>query len=171
MDITTLEDELRSERSSSTADNLVSGDTTYTVLLLKQSAVMVHENGTSAQGEMLDAYIESGEVDISDGERLSFYSRIIPDLQIFNASGESAQVTISLNGRDFPGQSASQETSTDVDFTVVSPNSSSTFTPVNNATSIRGRARSVSMKVASSAVDFQWRLGDTRLDMRPDGRR
>ena len=156
---------------ATTADNLVSGDTTYTVPLLKKSAVMVHENGTSAQGEMLDAYIESGEVDISDGERLSFYSRIIPDLQIFNASGESANVTISLNGRDFPGQSASQKTSTDVDFTVVSPNSSSTFTPVNNATSIRGRARSVSMKVESSAVDFQWRLGDTRLDMRPDGRR
>ena len=73
---------------------------------------MIHENGTSAQNTMLDAYIESGEVDISDGERLSFYSRIIPDLQIFNASGESAQVTISLNCRDFPGQSASQETST-----------------------------------------------------------
>ncbi|MBF86091.1 MAG: hypothetical protein CL489_16685 [Acidobacteria bacterium] len=155
---------------STTAPNLEGGDD-YIVPIVKQSAVMIHEKGTSAQDTTLDAYIESGEVDISDGERFSFYSRIIPDLQVFNASGGSAQVTISLNGRDFPGQSASQETSTDVDFTVVSPNSGSTFTPVNNATSIRGRARSVSMRVASSAMDFQWRLGDTRLDMRPDGRR
>jgi len=134
----------------------------YTVPIVKKS---------KAQDAGIDAYIESGEVDISDGERFSFYSRILPDLQIFNASSTSATVTVSLNGRDFPGSAAAQETSTDVEFSVASPNSSSTFAPVQNATAIRGRARSVSMRVASNATDFQWRLGDTRLDLRPDGRR
>jgi len=157
---------------STTAQNVdfVSGDD-YAVPMVKNSAVMIHESGTKAQNSSIDAYIESGEVDISDGERFSFYSRILPDLQVFNASSETAKVTISLNGREFPGSAAAQETSTDVDFTVVSPNSSSTYTPVQNATAIRGRARSVSMRVASSSTDFQWRLGDTRIDLRPDGRR
>lgn len=147
-------------------------DVMYAIPLQEQSAVMIHERGTSAQSGMLNSFIESGEVDISDGERFSFFSRLIPDLQVFNASStDSATVTIAFEGRDFPGQSQASLSSTDVVFTVEDPTVNSTFTPIGSNTAVRGRARSVSMKVSSSASNFQWRLGDTRLDVRPDGRR
>ena len=80
-------------------------------------------------------------------------------------------MTIAFEGRDFPGQSQASLSSTDVVFTVEDPTVNSTFTPIGSNTAVRGRARSVSMKVSSSASNFQWRLGDTRLDVRPDGRR
>jgi hypothetical protein len=157
--------------STSAENDAFVGASDYAIPMVEKSAVMIHENGTSAQGNSLSAHIESGELDISDGERFSFYSRVIPDLQLFNATDSSAQVTVSLDNRDFPGEASSEGSSTGVDFTVVSPNSSSTFTPTGNSTAIRGRARSVSMKISSDSSGFQWRLGDMRVDIRPDGRR
>jgi hypothetical protein len=141
----------------------------YIVPLQEQSAVMIHETGTTAQNSGLDAYLESGEVDISDGERLSFYSRLIPDLQVFNSTNDTAEVSVTLNGRDFPGDAQSQEFAKTIQF--ATPVSSSTYTPVGNSTAVRGRARSMSMKVSSNATTFQWRLGKMRLDLQPDGRR
>jgi len=49
--------------------------------------------------------------------------------------------------------------------------SSGNYTPVGNDIAIRGRARSVAMKVSSSSSSIQWRLGDMRIDVQPDGRR
>ena len=111
-------------------------------------------------------------MEISEGERFSFYSRILPDVQVFNTDTSATPVvTFALNGRNFPGEASSQESSSDVTFVVGSPNSASTYAPVGNATAVRGRARSLSMKVSSNGSNFQWRLGDTRVDVRPDGRR
>ena len=144
----------------------------YQVPMQEQSAVMAQETGASAQGATLAAHIESGEVEISEGERFSFYSRILPDVQVFNTDTSATPVvTFALNGRNFPGEASSQESSSDVTFVVGSPNSASTYAPVGNATAVRGRARSLSMKVSSNGSNFQWRLGDTRVDVRPDGRR
>tara|TARA_R110002020_G_scaffold160841_5_gene345407 strand:- start:1313 stop:1663 length:351 start_codon:yes stop_codon:yes gene_type:complete len=116
----------------------------------------------------MNAYIESGEVEISDGERFSLFSRLLPDMQLFNYSGASSPtVMVEITGRDFPGDAAEVKTSTDVTF---SP-ATDTYTPTGNATSIRGRGRSMSMKISSSSSGFQWRMGSFRFDLRPDGRR
>ena len=136
--------------------------------IIKQSKVMSHETGTSANGSPIDAYIESGEVEISDGERFSLFSRLLPDMQLFNHSGASSPtVTVEITGRDFPGDAAEVKTSTDVTFS----SATDTYTPTGNATSIRGRGRSMSMKISSSSSGFQWRMGSFRFDLRPDGRR
>jgi len=144
--------------------------------VVEKTAVMIHESGTTARGGSMDAYIESGEYDISDGDRLSLYTRVIPDIQIFNGSGATGdpRVTIEMMGRDFPGNAASQLSTTDVDFSIVDVDGSNTFptyTPVGNATSVRGRGRSISLRVSGSSGGFSWRLGDIRIDIQPDGRR
>jgi len=143
--------------------------------LIQRSAVMSHEVGSSAFGEEMDSYIESGELDISDGDNFSFVSRAIPDLEIFGASDSSnmASVNLSIQGRDFPGQASASKSSTDISFSYDQESSGrdATYTPVSNGTSIRARARSIAIRYSASANDFRWRLGDFRFDFRPDGKR
>ena len=138
---------------------------TASIPLVETSAVMVQETGAAAQGGALDAFIESGDVDISDGERFSLISRIIPDLKVFNSTSIQPSVNISIEGRDFPGEGQSVISSMDVDF------ANGTYAPTGNNTSVRGRARSIAIKLSSAANDFQWRNGAIRFDIRPDGRR
>ena len=136
--------------------------------IVRQTQVMIHETGTKANDAPLNAHIESGEVEISDGERFSLLSRLIPDMQLFNHSGAASPVvTVDIMGRDFPGDSSEQKTSTDVTFS----STANTHTPTGNATAIRGRARSVSIRISSSSSGYQWRMGSFRFDIRPDGRR
>lgn len=155
-----------------------------TTPVTQQCSVAIHESGQTAFDKCLDSYIESGEVDISDGDRMSMYTRMIPDIQLFNASdsGTDPVVTVSLKGRDFPGNPNVQLTSTDVKFDRASSTDDSslqyttdpaaTWTADNgNYMSVRGRGRSVSMRLSSDASGFQWRAGSMRLDVQPDGRR
>jgi hypothetical protein len=143
--------------------------------LLEKSGVMVQETGSTGYKGNYDSYIETGDIEIGDGDRFSFMSRIIPDLQIFKADpgffGSSFNVTIS--GRDFPGVSVSGSSPEGISkfgstsFPVGSRGLNANF---NSYFPVRVRARSLSMKFSSSFA-AQWRLGSTRLDIRPDGRR
>jgi hypothetical protein len=150
--------------------------------IIEKTGVMIHDSGTSAQGSPIDSFIASGDVELSDGNELSFYSQIIPDLMVFNASGESS-VTLSLQGKYYPGDAgSSQEGSVVANFAApaaMSPAVVSSYTVGSGTGSddyvramhIRGRARAASLKVSSSNTSSQWRLGDVRIDVRPDGSR
>lgn len=148
---------------------------------VQKTAVMKHNFGTTAQGSALQSFIESGDVDLSDGNELSFYSRIIPDLMMFNSSGDSA-VTVSINGKYYPGDSASEESSVTANFagpTGTNPTVIRQYTVGSGSDSnayvqsmqVRGRARAAAIKVAGSNSTAQWRLGDVRIDTQPDGMR
>lgn len=150
--------------------------------IIEKSAVMAHDSGTSAQGSPINSYIESGDIELSEGNELSFYSQIVPDLMVFNASGGSA-VTLSVQGKYYPGDADStQEGSVTADFiapTGVSPTVTSSYTVGSGSSNdayvramhIRGRARAASLKISSANTSAQWRLGDVRIDVRPDGSR
>ena len=91
-------------------------------------------------------------------------------MKLFNVStNQNLLVNMELFGRSFEGEEPGLVTTVPVEFTQV--NGSSTYVPVGNNTAIRGRGRSVAVKFSSSSDGYQWRLGDTRLDLRPDGRR
>ena len=151
--------------------------------IVEKTIVMKHNIGTTAYGKPIVSYVESGDVEISEGDDLSFYSQIIPDLMMFNASGESA-VTITIDGKYYPGDAAStQEGSVTANFAAPLTNTSSavvsTYTVGSGsgndayvrAMHIRGRARAASIKVSASNSTAQWRLGDIRIESRPDGSR
>jgi hypothetical protein len=116
-------------------------------------------------------------------ERFSFISRVIPDMQVFNADTGVflLQSSITLYGKDFPGQTRSSSSpdgnikTVTATFDTDSTGDGATYNPASdlaaNFTAIRMRARSVAMRFSTSARTSQWRLGDIRLEIRPDGRR
>tara|TARA_R110002012_G_scaffold91963_6_gene223420 strand:- start:9873 stop:11915 length:2043 start_codon:yes stop_codon:yes gene_type:complete len=150
---------------------------------IEKSGLFLHETGNSANGNNFESYVETGDLDISDGERFSFISRVIPDMQVFNADTGTfvLQPTITLYGKDFPGQTRSSSSPdgnikiVSATFGIDSTGEGATYTPASDlaasGTAIRMRARSVAMRFSSNAGTSQWRLGDTRLEIRPDGRR
>ena len=116
-----------------------------------------HETGTDADGSAMTAYIESGDFDFEDGEKFLSISRIIPDLA-FSGSADTKSLTVTLKGRNSPGETpATLATST------VSSDTTQAF--------IRARARQGILRLESTATGVGWRMGDFRMDVRPDGRR
>lgn len=145
-------------------------DEADTVPPVQKTGVLLHEFGTSANSQDISCYIESADVEISDEGNYSLLNRVFPDIQFLDTPDSGTpEVTISVTAKDFPGSASSSVSSTSVQF--VPDPTDPTYTPVGNATAIRGRGRALAVKFSSLASSFRWRLGDTRIDMRPDGRR
>jgi len=116
-----------------------------------------HENGHDDDGSAMTAYIETGDIELGEGDQFWSLNRIIPDIQ-FRDSESDDEVTISLNGHNYPAQAQSEI-------------ATATVTSTTDQAFIRGRARQVSMKVQSTGTGYGWRVGHVRLDGRTDGRR
>ena len=122
-----------------------------------ENVLYSHENGYDDDGSAMTAYIETGDMDIGEGDKTWSIHRIIPDFH-FTGADSGDEVTVSLNGHNFPADS---QTSI----------ASAAFTSSTSEAFIRARARQVSMKVESSGLGYGWRLGFVRLDGREDSRR
>lgn len=116
-----------------------------------------HENGYDADGEAMNAYIESGGIELSDGEQFMFVTRMIPDFE-FRGTTSSAAMNVVLKGKDFPLRD-NQTLST----SVITEDTKQSF--------IRARARETVVRIESTGTGYGWTLGDLRFDIRSDGRR
>lgn len=120
-----------------------------------------HETGRSRiDGESMTSYIESGFLDIAEGDDFSFVSRIIPDLSYLKVDSYDGPggVDIAIQAKDYPTDSAVTDSTTSV-------------TESTGQAQIRVRARSLAIRFTGTSCEFGWRLGDTRFFMQPDGRR
>ena len=131
------------------------------------SYIYNHETGYDDDGSAMNSFIESGVIDIADGDRFVYINRVVPDLS-FNGSTNlsSPQATFTVKARNFPGADFSDTPSGDTIRTASSP--VETFT---NQLFLRARGRSFALRVESSALGAKWKLGSPRIDIRPDGRR
>lgn len=127
---------------------VTSSDTNY---------LYIQEQGHDADGSAMTAFIESGDVEMGDGERYMLLSRMIPDFT-FSGDTDSASMDVVVKGKDFPLDG-------------LSTLSTSTVTSSTQQSFLRARTRSSAFRIESSGSGFGWRLGDLRFDMRPDGRR
>ena len=127
------------------------------VELYKTNVLYSHENGYDDDGSAMTAYIESGDMDLGEGDQVWAINRIIPDVT-FRGGSSGDEVTISLNGRNFPGGAQTSLTS-------------AAITSSTEQAFVRARARQVSMKVESTGAGYGWRVGFMRLDGRTDGKR
>lgn len=125
-----------------------------------------HEIGAKADGQAMTSYIESGDMDISDGNQFSFISRVIPDLNFRETNVNNTTVNFIFNAKNAPGQ-----TSQTTDTAAVTKTSSTPVDQYTNQYQTRLRGRSFTFKVESTNADVLWRLGIPRIDIRPDGRR
>jgi len=118
-----------------------------------------HELGHSSDGENFTAFIESSDFDLDpDGERYMFVSKIIPDLTFRDQQSTTDDVTFTIKGRNYPLEDLSTLSTISV-------------TPNSTFTNTRARSRQCAIRVSNSSNDYGWRLGDLRLDIKPDGRR
>ena len=124
-----------------------------------------HEEGFDDDGSpMTNVFIESSDLDIGDGEQFSFLKRIIPDYK-FLQDNNNGNVNIVLKTRNFPGDSL-----------VI--NSTNAITSSTQQAFVRCRSRQIVLRfesddnaTADGNLSIGWRLGATRIDIKPDGRR
>ena len=123
-----------------------------------QNYIFRHESGYNDDTSAMSSFIESGSIDLNDGDRFSFIRRIIPDLS-FKGSTEnsSPQGTVTIKARDFPGSGVD-----DTDDGTVSRTVSSPVEEFTNQLHMRVRGRSFKFRFESNASDTRWRLGTPR---------
>ena len=127
-----------------------------------------HEKGFNNDTSSMDGvFIESADIDISDGDRFAFLKRILPDILFVNDTGTSqnAAVNIVIKRRDFSNQTLTTDSTTQI-------TSSTTYG------SLRSRGRQFVFRFESDddnaetdRKNYKWRLGSTRVEIQPSGRR
>ena len=132
-----------------------------------KSYLYLHETGFNDDENAMDnVFVESADIDISDGENFAFVKKLIPDVAFDSEIGTSPSpaMNIVVKRRNFNGESLTTDSTTQV-------TSSSTFS------SLRTRSRQLVLRFESdddnttNRKDYRWRLGATRLDVQPSGRR
>jgi hypothetical protein len=123
------------------------------------------EYGTDADGAAIEAYIQSNDFDLADGDKFILTKRMIPDISFGSSTVENPEVTLTIRTRNFPGSTFN---TTNDDTANVTETSVDSFT---QQVFIRARARQMALKVSSEDLGVAWSLGTIRLDGREDGQR
>ena len=131
-----------------------------------------NDDGTTSPASPIDAYCQSSDFDIGDGDSFGLVWRIIPDVTFDGSNVDKPSVTFTVRPRQNPGANYG---STD------DPSVASTQNYVNQQTYnvqqftqyayVRVRGRQMAFRIGSDGLGVSWQLGDPRLDIRPDGRR
>jgi hypothetical protein len=135
-----------------------------------------HENGvddnSTGTPAAINAYIESSEFDIEDGQNFGFVWRMLPDVTFVGSTANNPSLTMTLipmkgagSGFNNP-QSLGGSSSAAVTRSATVP-----IEQFTNIVYIRVRGRQLIMKAESTALGVTWQLGSPRIDVRMDGRR
>ena len=128
-----------------------------TILGLTNGASFLYEHETGnnqADGTAITAFLETGSVEIADGDQLMSVSKLVPDFDNLTNT-----MTARLTLEQYPQSSANVQTT-------------GSITSTTEKVSVRGRGRAVKIRYTTNTVDdTAWRLGSQKLEIRPDGRR
>lgn len=119
-------------------------------IILQEYLYADHDSTTASN---IAAYIESGDMDLGEGDRFQNVTRLIPD---HATSGAAGTVTCTLKGRNYPLETPSTLATV-------------TTTAGDRQKDLRARRRQFSWRWSSSGNDFKWILGRPRVDVQPDG--
>lgn len=117
-----------------------------------------HETSTDADGQAINAYIQTGWFALDEGDVKTFVDQVWPDMKWgYYGGSQNATVRITFFTADYPGGTVR------------------THGPylVNQSTSYvtpRLRGRLVSIRIESNDVGSFWRLGNIRYRLQPDGK-
>jgi len=114
---------------------------------------------------MTNVFIESADFDIGDGEEFQFIRRMIPDIKFTGTGGSDQVINVVMKTRNFPGSDLTTDQTTAI-----------TGSTTKVDTRARGRQAAVRFESDDDAsTDAQlgvgFRVGGTRLDIQPNGRR
>ena len=133
------------------------------------SYIYLHETGYNDDTtSMNNVFIESGDIDIGDGDSFAFIKKIVPDVQFDTSIGVSNTPAINavIKRRNYPGETLTTDSTTQI-------------TPTTTYGGLRTRTRQVALRFesdddnanAADRKDYKWRVGNTRLDIQASGRR
>jgi hypothetical protein len=114
----------------------------------------------------IEAYIESAEFDIEDGQNFGFVWRMVPDLTFQGSTAQNPQVTMTLYGMNGSGSGFNTEAAK-----AVARTSTVTIEQFTNIIYTRIRGRQMIMRVGSNGLGTTWQLGAPRIDIKVDGQR
>jgi len=128
--------------------------------------VYSHETGFDDDGSPMDnVFIESADFDLGEGEDFQFIRRCIPDVKFTGDSGSTQTINFVLKARNFPGDSLTTD-------------QTSSFTGSTTKIDTRARGRQAVIRFESDddgdvgvRTGVGFRIGGTRLDLQPNGRR
>ena len=124
------------------------------------------DDGSTNPASPINAYLESSQIDIGDGDSFAFIRRLIPDITFRDSTASAPSALMTLKTRNFPGGDYLQSKASTVE--------KSASVPVEQFTEqahVRLRGRSFAFRISSEDTGVSWRLGSPRVDIRPDGRR
>jgi len=155
---------------------LDSGLLDFPVAATYNQNLVFHENGVddneTGTPTAINAYIESAEFDLEDGQNFGFVWRMLPDITFQGSTAANPSMTMTLipmkgSGSGFNNpQSLGGSSSAAVTRSATVP-----IEQFTNIVYIRVRGRQMIMKAESNALGVTWQLGSPRIDVRMDGRR
>lgn len=123
------------------------------------SEIYQHEVGEDDSGLPINAFIESGYLDIASGDQFTYVDQIIPDIKFgIPTSPRNGTVYVTVKMIDFPSDE---------------PRLYGPF-PMNKLTpfvTLRARGRQMALRFESDDLGSFWRLGRIRYNGVADGRR
>jgi hypothetical protein len=126
---------------------------------IERSIIYNHEDGYLDDGSAMNSFIESGYFDIEDGDNSMFVDRFAPDFR--GLYGTTPQIFVDVVGKNYPSSSTS-------------PTRSLTLSNDTEFVNTRVRGRTMSLKFYdqdTATTGAGWELGDSRIRIKPDGRR
>ena len=120
-----------------------------------RSLVFTQERGYNANGQPLEAYLESGYFDIGDGDQVMYMKRFIPDFK-----DQNGNLVCHIRLKQYPQVNAE-----------VSSLDPYTIAPTTDKVDTRARGRQISLRIESDELGSWWRFGTLRVDVQPDGLR
>jgi hypothetical protein len=130
------------------------------------------DNNETATPLPLNAYIESAQWDVGDGDSFTFIRRVLPDVTFRSSTGATPQLTMTIkpmrnsgSGYDNPLSEGGNASAGVVRIAQA---------PIEEFTGqvfIRVRGRQFVLRYESNQLGTAWQSGATRVDFKKDGRR
>lgn len=157
---------VRGVNSTTAASHIQYSPVTFKV----PNQVMLHEYGNDDVSQSpslpIEAYIESSDFDITDGEDFGYVWRMLPDLTFAGSNVNSPSITLTVKPRQNSGSNYTAADSPTVVRTATIP-----IQQYTGQVYTRIRGRQMSFRLDSTDKGVAWQMGAMRIDVRPDGRR
>jgi hypothetical protein len=131
------------------------------------------DNVQTATPEPLNAYIETAEWDVGDGDHFTFIRRVLPDVTFRSSTGAlTPQLTLTIKPMKNSGSGFNSPLSEGGDSSA--PVVRIAQAPIEEFTGqvfIRVRGRQFVLRYESDQLGTAWQAGATRVDVKQDGRR
>jgi hypothetical protein len=124
-----------------------------------------HEVGLNDDESPLEAFCQSSDFDIGDGDQLMLTKRLIPDVSFNTSTATNPEVTFGIRSRNFPGSAYTNNALNE------KPVIEASVDIYTEQVFIRTRGRQMALRVSSDGLNVQWQLGSPRVETRADGKR